>query len=211
MKQKFWKDKLIINQFFNMKYLLNIFVIMVILNCEQNTVESTKKNHSNELINKGFLDYTDSLFLDSLTNEIRNSFNIYHNENFKILHIDAEELAEFNFEFFMPNLNKILAKRNIQLHVQKLNQNDNSYEILINDKKIQLYNQNHLNNYQFWDIAPRVFFKHLNLILKNEKCKEQFYLLYFGNDLHAILLTEEQFLIIEDYYKDNEDEKPYRP
>jgi hypothetical protein len=211
VKQKFWKDKLIINQFFNMKYLLNIFVIMVILNCEQNTVESTKKNHSNELINKGFLDYTDSLFLDSLTNEIRNSFNIYHNENFKILHIDAEELAEFNFEFFMPNLNKILAKRNIQLHVQKLNQNDNSYEILINDKKIQLYNQNHLNNYQFWDIAPRVFFKHLNLILKNEKCKEQFYLLYFGNDLHAILLTEEQFLIIEDYYKDNEDEKPYRP
>ena len=33
--------------------------------------------------------------------------------------------------------------------------------------------------------------------------EEQLYLLYGGNDLHAILLTEKQLSIIEKYYKTN--------
>ena len=41
--------------------------------------------------------------------------------------------------------------------------------------------------------------------------EEQFYLLYGGNDLHAILLTQKQLSIIEKYYKNKSPEIPYKP
>ena len=74
--------------------------------------KSDKKNYATELIENGFLKYADSSKVDSLEIQLTNSFDIYDDDNFKIAHIDAEELAEFSFDFFLPTLNKILAKRN---------------------------------------------------------------------------------------------------
>ena len=54
------------------------------------------------LIDKGFLKYADSSKVDSLKTQLISSFDIYEDENFKIAHIDAEELAEFSFDFFLP-------------------------------------------------------------------------------------------------------------
>ena len=71
--------------------------------------------------------------------------------------------------------------------------------------------KNELDNKTFWDTAPRNFFKKVNQILKAKNIDEQFYLLYGWNDLHTMLLTDKQFSIISDYYKDNEKERPYKP
>ena len=174
-------------------------------------LKSGKGNYATELIDNSFLKYADSSKVDSLKTQLISSFNIYEDENFKIAHIDAEELSEFSFDFFLPSINKILSKRDIKLTAQKLNNNDNSFDVLINDNTIQLYTQSDLDNNKFWDTAPRNFFRKVNEILKAKNSNEQFYLLYSGNDLRTLLLTDKEFSIISDYYKDNDKEKPYRP
>lgn len=173
--------------------------------------KSDKTNYATELIENGFLKYADSSKVDSLRTQLTNSFYIYDEGNFKIAHIDAEELAEFNFDFFVPTLNKILAKRDFKLSAQKLNDKDNSFDVLLNGDTVQLYTQSELNNSTFWDTAPRNFFKKVNELLKAKNSNEQFYLLYGGNDLHTLVLTDKEFSIISDYYKDNDKERPYKP
>jgi len=193
---------------------LSIFLI----SCNQNEPTQTnsmqksdKSNYPKELIDNGFLKYADSSKIDSLKAQLTNSFDIYSEDNFKIAHIDAEELAEFSFDFFLPNLNRILVKRDIKLFAHKLNDNDNSFDALINGGTIQLYTQKDLDGNTFWDTAPRNFFKKVNDIIKAKHVDEQFYLLYGGNDLHAILLSEKQFAIIAEYYKNEPKEIPYKP
>jgi hypothetical protein len=197
---------------------LLVLISIFLISCNQNEQsytdsmqKSSKVNHAQELIDNGFLKYADTARLDSLRLQISRSFNIYDEDNFKIIHIDAEELAEFSFDFFLPNLNRILEKRDIKLYAQKANANENSLDVLINDDTIQLYTQKDLENNTFRDIASRNFFKKVNQILKSKNSDEQFYLLYGGNDLHVLLLTENQFLVIADYYKDEEKERPYKP
>ncbi len=174
-------------------------------------VKSGKGNYATELIDNGFLKYADRSRVDSLKMQLINSFDIYEEDNFRIAHIDAEELAEFSFDFFLPNLNKLLAKRNIALSAQKLNDDEKSFDVLINNDTIQLYSQKDLDNNSFWDVAQRNFFKKVNMILKEKNSDEHFYLLYGGNDLHVMLLTEKQFSIIADYYKNKIPETPYTP
>lgn len=200
-----------------MKHITILLFSTFLISCNQN-VQTQKDNmqksdsiYARELIDHEFLKYADSSKLDSLKIQLENSFDIYDDDNFKITHIDAEELAEFNFDFFIPNLNKLLEKRQVNLKVKKLNSDNNSFDILINEDTIQLYSQNDLDKSLFWDTAPRNFFKKVNEIIKTKNIDEQFYLLYAGNDLHTLLLTDKQFSIISEYYKNNEKEKPYKP
>ncbi len=174
-------------------------------------LKSDNGNYAKELIDNGFLNYADSSKVDSLKTQLINSFDIYEDDNLKIAHIDAEELAEFSFDFFLPSLNRILAKRDIKLSVQKLNDKDNSFDALINGDTIQVYTQSDLDDNTFWDTAPRNFFRKVNEILNAKNSDEQFYLLYGGNDLHTMLLTDKQFSIIADYYRKSIKKTPYKP
>jgi hypothetical protein len=201
-----------------MKQLALLFYSILVISCNQNAktqndnmLKSDKGKYATELIDNGFLKYADSSKVDSLKTQLIDSFDIYEDDNFKIAHIDAEELAEFSFDFFLPTLNRILVKREMKLSAQKLNNKENSFDVLINGDTIQLYTQNDLDNNTFWGIAPRNFFKKVNELLKAKNSNEQFYLLYGGNDLHTLLLTDKEFSIISDYYKDNDKERPYKP
>lgn len=173
--------------------------------------KSDKNSYAVELIDDGFLKYADSSKIDSLKTQLANEFDIYSDDNFKIAHIDAEKLAEFSFDFFLPNLNRILVKRDFIISAHKLNHSEKSFDASIDGDTIQLYTQKDLDNNTYWDIAPRNFFRKVNELLKAKNVSEQFYLLYAGNDLQAILLTEKQLSIIANYYKDQPKEIPYRP
>jgi hypothetical protein len=201
-----------------MKQLTLLLYSIIVISCNQNGQtqnnnmrKSNRGHHATELIDNGFLKYADSSKFDSLKTQLIDTFNIYDDDNFKIAHIDAEELAEFSFDFFLPTLNRILSKRDIMLSAQKLNDNDNSFDALINGDTIQLYTQRNLYDNTFWDIAPRNFFRKVNEILKAKNSDEKFYLLYGGNDLHTMLLTDKQFSIIADYYNGSTKETPYKP
>jgi len=201
-----------------MKQLALLFFTIFLISCKQNPQtqsdnmqQSNRGNYAVELINNDFLKYADSSKIDTLKTGLLNAFDIYEDDNFRIVHIDAEELAEFSFDFFLPSLNKILAKRDIKISAQQLDNNTNSYEALINGDTVQLYTQKDLDNEIFWDTASRHFFQKVNEVLKTKNNSEQFYLLYGGNDLHAILLTDKQLSIIADYYNSKPSEIPYKP
>lgn len=194
-----------------MKHLNILFYSIFLISCNQNgQSQNTPGNgiYATELIENDFLKYADSTKVDSLKKQLINSFDIYDRGFAKIAHIDAEELAEFSFDFFLPALNDILSKRNIKLSAYKLNDDENSFDVLINNDTIQLFYENDLN---FWETASVNFFRKVNEQLKASNCDEQFYLLYGGNDLHTLLLTDKQFSIISEYYKNHEQEKPYKP
>ena len=97
------------------------------------------------------------------------------------------------------------------LSATKLNNNDNSFETLINGDTIKLYTKTDLDNETFWESASINFFRKVNELLGVKNIDEQFYLLYFGNDLHTIILTDKQQAIIADYYKDEPKEITYKP
>ncbi len=175
------------------------------------TMEKSDSIYGEKLIDNDFLKYADISKIDSLKVQLINNFDIYNEDNLKIAHIDAEELAEFSFNFFLPQLNNILEKRNVSLTVKSADDYEKTNDIIINDEKLNLYTKKELDNQTFWNTAPRNFFRKINEILKIQNIDEQFYLLYGGNDLQTILLTDKQFSIISEYYKDNEKEKPYKP
>ena len=170
-----------------------------------------KMSYANDLINYGFLKYADTAKLDDLKKGLTRSFNIYEDEIYRTTSIDAEELAEFNFDFFLPALNTILSKRGIRVAARKLNDDDHSFDIILNGDTLQLYTQQELDNNSFWDTAPRNFFRKLNEQLSVQEIDEQFYLLYGGNDLHVMLLTAKQQAIIAAFYKLDPKEIPYKP
>lgn len=203
-----------------MKQFRILFISIFFFSCEPKAQNSSVQNldiknsdsiYGRKLIKNDFLKYTDNFITDSLKTEVINNFNIYDENNLRIAHIDAEELAKFNFDFFLPQLNKILAKRNVSLIVTTSIDYEKTNDIIINNETIKLYTKKELENQSFWDTAPRIFFRKLNQILKSKNINEQFYLLYDGNDLQTILLTNEQFLIITEYYNNKEKEKPYLP
>jgi hypothetical protein len=201
-----------------MRLLISTIIILLCFSCTRDRTTAGNQAHqtydstlANNLIMADFLMYADSLKIDSLTDQVKKSFDIYDDRNNKILHVDAEELAEFQFDFFLPRLNVILNKRNFNLEVKTTDNYETSNEVFLNGEIIQLYTKAELENSDFWDKASRTFFKKLNELLKKESINESFFLLYNGNDLHALLLTDRQFNIIVHKLKNEPKEIPYRP
>lgn len=205
-----------------MKHLSLLYFVIFLVSCGQKAqIQNSSKTNMNtqksdsiygkKLIDNDFLKYADNLKIDSLKMQLLKSFDIYDVRNFKIAQIDAEELAEFNFDFFLPQINKMLEKRSMNLTVKMSYNYEKTNDIIINGEKINLYSINELDNQKFWNNAARNFFKKINEILKSKNVDEQFYLLYEGNDLQTLLLTEKQFSIILDYYRDDKKERPYKP
>lgn len=205
-----------------MRLIFVISSIVLMFSCNPKiNYEADKGNLKNEqsavleeetykkLVDAEFLKYAETSNIDSLM-----KFSaIYDSENNKFCMIDAEELAEFNFDFFVPKINKMLKKRNsnLYLHVKTTEDLKKNNNILINGEEVKLYTHSELKNENFWGIASRNFFKKVNQILERKNINEKFYLLYGGNDLATILLTEEQFELIKNFYKNNETEIPYKP
>lgn len=201
-----------------MKYLALIFLLAFLTGCSReskNQIDEKLNTNSvvygTQLIESGFLKFADTLMVDALRSGLIHSFDLYNEHNNKIAHVDAEELAEFNVDFFMPRLNKILGKRLFRLNVQTADDYGNTNDIFINEERIKLYTKEELENGSFWEAASRNFFKEVNKQLSKEEIQESFYLLYEGNDLHVLLLTENQYKIIMDKYKNDAKEIPYVP
>lgn len=199
-----------------MKLIQSVLISFILASCgfkSDRQLEHSNIGVSNGqiLFENGFLDFADSAKLNHLKSELVNSFNIYNDNNFKIANIDAEELAEFNFDFFVPRLNLMLKKRNFELVVRVAVDVESTNNIYINETEIRLYSKVELDNGSFWDSGPRNFFKEINKQLANKGINEAFYLLYGGNDLSVLLLTPKQHLIITNYYGDNQKEIPYSP
>lgn len=200
-----------------MKYSVSILFFTALIACshknqnEANEKHNVDGNYGQQLFESGFLDFADTLKFDSLKSELIGSFDIYNEANNRIAHIDAEELAEFNFDFFMPRLNKMLERRKFKLTVEKANDYEKTNDATVNGKRINLYTKEELESGTFWESATKNFFQEINKQLSHQNIAESFYLMYGGNDLHALLLTPDQRKIIAEKYKDEVKDIPYSP
>jgi hypothetical protein len=198
-----------------MRYL--IFLILIFSSCNikhDNSVitQTTKKDSlSNELIKNDFLVYTDSSIIDSVKQSFLKDGFIFSPEINRYVHIDAEELAEGSLDFFNTDLTKILNKRGLKITFTTTANFEKLHEVMINNKTFALYDDKSLADNSFWDISSRRFFEKMNQELEKSKSQERFYLLYGGNDLGAILLTDKQFNIIEKINEGNTKEIPCKP
>ncbi|THF53020.1 hypothetical protein E6C50_02085 [Flavobacterium supellecticarium] len=202
-----------------MKCLFPLLLLTIIVSCQNKKESETIKTAvvkepqmtDNEfvlkLIEVGFFKHTES----TIDTTKMDSLNVYDENTNKFVRIDAEELAEFNFDSFVPQLKKILAKRNVSLSVEKTEEIEKTYEIKINNLRVQLYNEWQLNDGSFWKAASTNFFKSLNQILKENKVEERFYLVNGGNDLSALLLTESQYKIFSKKYNSIPNDLPIMP
>ncbi len=172
-------------------FLLILFLLLAFL-----IAGCTKKSNTNKAKNK----------------EIQTSKNAidFYDESI-LTHVDAEELCEFNFDFFLLELNQKLASYQLELTVQKEEGFEESFEVSINGRKVKLYDESDFPEGKYWDVGPRNFFRTVNNILKGKNIDKQFYLLYGGNDLHTVFLNREQFELMSKSNKDNKNEIPYLP
>ena len=194
-----------------------ILLVMIFSSCnnskDSKTISQTKNQDSLiiELINSGFLQYTDSIKIESVRESFVKDCNIFKEEIYRYVNIDAEELVEGSFDFFKSDLTNILKKRGLEITFSTTENFEKFHEVMINNKTFVLFDEKNLSDYSFWDIGPRRFFKKINQELEKSKSNERFYLINSGNDLGAILLTEKQFNIIEKIYEENSKEIPYKP
>ncbi len=128
-----------------------------------------------------------------------------------LTHIDAEELCEFNFDFFLPELNQKLNQVGLELVIRIPSDYEDSFEIEINGERLQLFTDEEIASGRFWDSGPRNFFRRVNKILKEHNSNKRFYLLYGGNDLIALWLTESEFMLMSSENRNDKDEIPYHP
>ena len=204
-----------------MKKLIAIFVVLSLVSCNQNQIVSkeqvTKKEEildkkfGKQLIDTQYLKYAEPSKIDSLQYGIMNSFNIYEEDTNKYALVDEENIAEFTFDAFMPQIEKMLEKRNTTIDVEVPKDYEKTYSVIINNEALKLYIDENQKEKSLIENSTSIFFKKLNEILKKSNCKEKFYLLYGGNDLGVFLLDEKQFEIIKERYKENSGEIPYLP
>lgn len=178
-----------------MKQILYILIALMVVSCSQNSKRSeqdvsNKQGESAIALTEVSIDFYNDSVLTS---------------------IDAEELCEFNFDFFLPQLNQILNEQDLKLEVQIMDDYENSFEIAVNGSPLKLYSKEELSNGKFWDSGPRNFFSVVNNILKEKNVDKKFYLLYDGNDLHSIFLTEKQFESMSKINTNDKKEIPYLP
>ncbi|WP_298140809.1 hypothetical protein [Flavobacterium sp.] len=176
-------------------------------NIEVEKPEMTDKEFMEKLIKADFFKYAES------TVDIQqiDSLNAYDENTNKFARIDAEELAEFSIDYFVPQLTKMLAKRNIEFTVKKTDNTEKLNEININGENIILYTKEELENGNFWNSAIVNFFNKLNRIMEENKSNERFYLVNEGNDLSTFLLTNSQLELFQSRYENEMKEIPRRP
>lgn len=198
-----------------MKFLITPIILLFCFSCccdktpqEQLTLDSI---YGSQLVEADFLKYTDRNEIKQQTEYVRKDFGIYDESQNKMLHVDAEELAEFQFDFFLPRLNVILGKRHFHLAVKPADNYETSNEVFLNGEKIQLYTDDEFEKGNYRNQAARRFFKKLNELLKRKHPEESFFLLHSDNDLEAYLLTARQQKIIAERYKDEYLYIPYKP
>lgn len=198
-----------------MKYLIILTLILSSCNIRHDikAISQTKNQDSliNELVNTDFLQFTDSSKIDSVRQSFIKDGYIFSPEINRYVHIDAEELAEGSFDFFKATLTNILKKRGLEITFSTTENFEILHEVMINNETFALFDDKNLADYSFWDIGPRRFFGKINQELEKSKSRERFYLIYSGNDLGAILLTERQFNIIAEINEGNTKEIPYKP
>lgn len=122
---------------------------------------------------------------------------------------DAEDLAEGGIGEFLETIRPFLEKQNIELNVGNEDFSDKGYIIEINGFKYEIYSEDELNSEDLWELSTNRSFAIVNKLLTEANSNERIYILYGGNDLRAIFLTDEMYKLINNDQELSDGEKPH--
>lgn len=137
-----------------------------------------------------------------------NSFNIYEEDTNKYV-LDEENIAEFTFDAFMPQIEKCLRKKyyNWCRSSERLWK---TYSVIINNEALKLYIDENQKEKSLIENSTSIFFKKLNNSKKSNFVKKNF-ICFMVEMIWEHLLDEKQFEIIKERYKGNSGDIPYLP
>lgn len=110
---------------------------------------------------------------------------------------DAESLAEGGISEFYNSIKEFMKKQNVDI-VEIEDFSDKGYTIQINGEKYVIYNEEELNSKDIWQLSTIRSFAIINKLLKDANSSERLYILYGGNDLRGVFLTDDMYKVIID-------------
>ncbi len=153
-------------------------------------------NLLNKLEELGYYKYIDSSQIDEVKkNSLDAGYVFGWEESGRDFLEDAESLAEGGISEFYDRIKEFLKKQNIDINESE-EFSDKGYKISVNGWDYVIYTEDELKSQNIWELSTLRSFSIINNLLKLSNSNERIYILYGGNDLRAIFLTDEMYKII---------------
>ncbi len=109
---------------------------------------------------------------------------------------DAENLAEGGVHEFLAKIAPFLTTQGVQIDSIEEHFRDTGYRITINGREYELYSGAELASANIWELTTTRAFGIVNTLLREAGSSERVFVLYGGNDLHAVFLTTEMYEVL---------------
>jgi hypothetical protein len=165
---------------------------------KQNNTITTLLNSLEKL---DFYKYTPASEINRIKSESRKTGDIFGGPSVqRMYHADAEDIAEGYAFAFIEEIQAFLEILGVHIHtIDQVFENDKDYTLTIDDEMFILYLDKEADTlHDLWEITTIRVFGIVNHLLISAKSTERIYMLYGGNDCHAVFLTAEMFQIIKD-------------
>jgi hypothetical protein len=188
--------------------ILIVILVFALIGCSQNnkniSVETKLSSDISELISsmekKGYYRYIDSSQVSKVKNESLDAGYIFGwEESGRDFSSDAESLAEGGIPDFYNDIRDFLRKQNVEINVKNESFSSKGYTLNVNGSTYKIYDENEMESKNIWELSTVRGFAIINKLLKDAGSDEQLYMLYGGNDLRAVFLTEEMYQLIVGY------------
>jgi hypothetical protein len=197
--------------------LIIVSISVILIGCSKKSektkdVKSTALDISSlisQLEQKGYYKYIDqSKVKEVKNNSIKYGYVFGWEESGRDFTEDAEDITEGGVSRFFESIKEFLKSQNVNVKITNEDSSGIGYFITINDKRYEIYSEKEQDSSDLWGICTNRSFAIVNKLLKEAGSKERVYVLYGGNDLRAIFLTDEMFEIINKYTALPEKEQP---
>lgn len=174
-----------------------------------------------QLIQADFFKITDSDYLDSAKQSLKDSYVNYdyfggytypdslRYVDYRFYFVDSEELFEIGglteyLDLVKPTFQKLGLKLEYKNEKSVDKESFWKHTIEVNEKEYIAF-EGEMSSYDIWDEAYLNFIELLNDQLKLQGSEEQFYPIRSANDGRIVMLTKEQFEIVKKYYPNDND------
>lgn len=109
---------------------------------------------------------------------------------------DAENLAEGGVQEFLTKIAPFLTTQGVQIDSIDEHFTDTGYRITIKGREYELYSEAERASANIWELTTTRAFGIVNTLLREAGSRERVFILYGGNDLHAVFLTDEMYEVL---------------
>jgi hypothetical protein len=194
-----------------MRYILTVVVvlilILVLIGCNNKEKQASSPKDSNNQISQlislleknGYYKYIDPSMIEKVKKESIEAGYVYGWEDSgRDFSSDAESLAEGGVSEFFESIKEFLVRQNVVVKVSEEDFDDEDYKITVNGVQYEIYSKEEAQTDEIWELSTIRSFAIVNKLLKNAGSSERLYILYGGNDLRCVFLTDEMYNLISE-------------